>query len=113
MSIVDTWDWDKLNPEELEEPFEVDAHMKVQAAIYDFENDFGIRPNRIIIGHHLLDEIVDTFYDKNFTMKTLEEAVREQNLGMICKYEGIPVKVDYDNPDILEVGYMAKRIWGK
>lgn len=107
MSVVDTWNWDKLKPtEETLEAFGIDANMRVQLALNDFENGFGIRPNRIVMGYHLLDEVVDTFYDKNFTMKILEEAARKQNLGVCCEYHGIPVKVDYDNPNTLEVGCM-------
>lgn len=88
------------------ENMKVDVNTKVQLALNDFTNGFGIRPNRIVMGHSLLDEALDTFYDKNFTMKTLEEAARMQNLEVYCKYEGIPVKIDYDNPNTLEVGCM-------
>ena len=87
---------------------EMDANMKVQCALYDFERVNGIRPNRIVMGYHLLDEITSMFYDMNIPMKTFEEMAKEQNLGVFCKYEGIPIKVDYDNPDILEVGCMTK-----
>lgn len=104
MSAVDTWDWGKLKP--TEEEFKIDANMKVQLALNDFENGFGIRPNRIVMGYQLLDDIVDTFYDKNFAMKTLDEAARMQKLGVYCKYEGIPVEIDHDNPNTLEVGCM-------
>lgn len=92
---------------------EMDANMKVQCALYDFERVNGIRPNRIIMGHHLLDEVINQFYINTAPMKTLEETAREQKLGVYCKYEGIPVKVDYDNPDILEVGYMTKWLENK
>ena len=102
MSVVDTWNWDKLKP--TEEEFKIDANMKVHLALNDFENAFGIRPNRIIMGYHLLDEITSMFYDMNIPMKTLEEMAKEQKLGVYCKYEGIPIKIDYDNPNTLEVG---------
>ena len=104
MSVVDTWNWDKAKPTD-EEKFEMDANMKVQAALYEFESVNGVRPNRIIIGYHLIDELVNQFYYKNFTMNDLEVAAREKNCKVYCKYEGIPVKIDYNNPDILEVGY--------
>ena len=87
---------------------EMDANMKVQCALYDFERINGIHPNRIVMGYHLLDEVVGQFYDMNIPMRTLEEVAREQKFGVRCEYEGIPVKVDYDNPDLLEVGYMVK-----
>jgi len=106
MSVVDTWNWDKVKPEE--DVLEMDANTKVHVALYEFERVNGIRPNRITMGYHLLDEVVSQFYDKNFTMRTLEEVAREQNREVRCMYEGVPVKIDYDNPDILEVGYMVK-----
>jgi hypothetical protein len=93
---------------EVENMLEMDANMKAQCALYEFERTHGIRPNRIVMGYHLLDEVVDTFYDKNFTMKTLEEVAREQKLGVRCEYMGIPVEVDYNNTELLEVGYMVK-----
>lgn len=106
MSVVDTWDWDKLDTSTYNEPIKMTADMKVQTALYDFENNFGVRPNTIVMGYHFLDEVVDIFYDKNFRMKTLEEVAKEQNLGVYCKYEGIPIKIDYNNPDTLKVGCM-------
>lgn len=107
MSVVDTWDWDRLKPtEEALEAFGIDANMRVQLALSDFENGFSFRPNRIVMGYRLLNEIVDTFYDKNFTMETLEEAARKNNYRVCCEYHGIPVEIDYDNPNTLEVGCM-------
>ena len=92
----------------MENMLEMNANMKVQCALYDFERVNGIRPNRIVMGYHLLDKVVSQFYDMNIPMKTLEEIAKEQKLGVYCQYEGIPVKVDYDNPELLEVGYMVK-----
>jgi hypothetical protein len=86
----------------------MNADMKVQCALYEFERVNGIRPNRIVMGYRLLDELVSQFYYMNVQMKTLEEAARERKLCVCCEYEGIPVKTDYDNPELLEVGYMAK-----
>ena len=40
--------------------------------------------------------------------QTLEEMARGQKLGVYCEYKGIPIKVDYENPELLEVGYMVK-----
>lgn len=106
MSVVDTWSWNSIKP--MEEEFEMDTNMKVHCALYEFERTNGIRPNRIVMGYDLMEKVVNQFYYMNIPMKTLEEVVKEQKLGMYCTYEGIPVKVDYDNPDILEVGYMMK-----
>ena len=97
----------------MKDVLKMDANMKVQCALYDFERVNGIRPNRIVMGYHLLDEVVNQFYINTVPMKTLEEVAREQKLGVYCKYEGIPVKVDYDNPDLLEVGYMTKWLENK
>lgn len=92
----------------MENMLEMDANMKVQCALYDFERVNGIRPNRIVMGYHLLDELANQFYYNTMPMRTLEQVAREQKLGVRCEYEGIPIKVDYDNPDILEVGCMVK-----
>lgn len=108
MSVVDTWNWDKVKP--TEEDYEVTADEKVQAALYNFQSAMRIRPNRITMGSNLVDELSRQFYSDSFPMKSLEEIAKEQKLGVVCQYEGIPVKVDYDNPDVLEVGYMMK-LW--
>lgn len=110
MSIVDTWDWDKLkNDTKAEaENFEIDADTKVRTAVYEFENEFGIFPNRIIMGSNLADELSRTFLNNTIPMKTLEELAMVRELGIRVEYEGIPVKIDYDNQNNLEVGYMVK-----
>ena len=86
----------------------MDANMKVQCALYEFERVNSICPNRIVMGYHLLDEVINQFYYTNVPMKTLKEVAKEQKLVVRCEYEGIPVKVDHDNPDMLEVGFMTK-----
>lgn len=108
MSIVDTWDWDKLKLEAETENFEMDADTKVRTALYEFEMVNGIRPNRINMGYKLSDELMNQFYYNTIPVKTLAELAKEKSLGVWAEYEGIPVKIDYDNPDILEVGYMVK-----
>lgn len=105
MSVVDTWNWDKLKAEE--EDYKVTVDEKIQTTLYNFENDTGLRPNRIVMGCNLVDELAKQFYTNSIPMKTLKEMAENRNLGVTCKYEGIPIKVDYDNPDILEVGYMV------
>ena len=108
MSIVDTWDWDKLDTSEYDKEIEMTADMKVQTALYNFESNYNIRPNRIVMGHKLSDELAQQFYYNNIPIKTLTELVKMKNLGVWAEYEGIPVEIDYDNPDNLEVGYMVK-----
>ena len=92
---------------------EMSADMKVRCALYEFERINGIYPNRINMGYHLADELAEQFFYSNIPIKTLEELARERNMGKIYEYEGIPVNVDYDNPDVLEVGYMTKWLENK
>ena len=98
MSVVDIWDWDKLNPEEFEEPLEIDTHTKLQIMIDEFRNRFGFFPNKITIGCKLADELCKQFLIEDSYMRC----------GTNCKYAGIPVIIHEDNSDILEVGYMMK-----
>ncbi len=83
------------------------ADMKVQIALHDFENTYNIRPNRIVMGHKLSDELTKKFYRDVIPINILTELAKEKNLGLLVEYEGIPVKIDYDNPNVLEVGYMT------
>ena len=92
----------------MKDTLKMSADMKVQCALYEFERVNGVRHNRIVMGYRLMDELVRQFYDARLQMKTLEEAARERKLCVRCEYEGIPVNVDYDNPELLEVGYMSK-----
>ena len=108
MSIVDTWDWDKVKIKAETENFEIDTDTKVRTAIYEFENKFGFFPNRINMGHKLSDELANQFYYNTIPIQTFAELAKQKNFGVWAEYEGIPVKIDYDNPDILEVGYMVK-----
>jgi hypothetical protein len=32
----------------------------------------------------------------------------KERASIRCEYMGIPIHIDYDSPDILEVGYMVK-----
>lgn len=109
MSIVDTWDWDKLKIEVEEEKHGADIDEIVRAAVYDFEVEHGIYPNRIIMGCNLLDKLRSVFLGDNIPIGRLEELAKEQRCGIKCQYDSIPVKVDYENPNNLEVGYMVKR----
>ena len=103
MSIVDTWDWGKIDTSAYDEPIKMTADMKVQTALYDFENHIGIRPNRITMGYSLANELHAMYCP----IKTLEEVEREVK-GLKVEYEGIPVYIDHANPNNLEVGYMVK-----
>ena len=86
---------------------EMNADMKVQTLLYGFEREHGIRPNRIIMGWHLANELRNQFYYNYIPIRALEELAEMRSLGVTCEYEGIPIKIDYDNPNILEVGYMV------
>lgn len=96
MSVVDTWNWDKVKAEE--EDYEVTADEKVRHALWNFECAMGIRPNRIIMGCNLADEL-----RRMYLCNTVSEKI-------VCEYEGIPVTVNYENPNMLEVGY-AMKLW--
>lgn len=91
-----------------EDEFEMDTNTKIITALYEFERVNGIRPNRINMGCNLVDELKSQFYSDNIPMRTLEVISMEQELGIRCEYEGIPIKIDYENKDVLEVGYMVK-----
>ena len=108
MSIVDTWDWDKLDTSVYDEPIKMNANEKVQIALHEFEYDYGVRPNRITMGFNLVNELHAMFCP----IRSLEEEERELK-GVVCEYEGIPVDVDYINHDRLEVGFMVKWVEGK
>ena len=95
MSVVDTWNWDNVKP--TEEDCEVTADEKVQAALYNYQAVFRIRPNRITMGLNLLNELRRAY---GITV----------SLNDVYEYEGIPITVDYKNPNILEVGYVMK-LW--
>lgn len=92
---------------------EMSANMKVQCALHEFERINGMYPNRINMGYHLADELAEQFFYNNIPIKTLEELARERNLGVLREYEGIPVNIDYNNPNILEVGYITKWLENK
>lgn len=108
MSMVDQWDWSKVKPtEETKEDSVMAAHEKIQDAIYSFEINCNIIPNRIIMGYDLANKIKD--YNCVLT-GCWEEVGNRLNRGVVYEYEGIRVFIDYDNPDNLEVGYMNKWI---
>ena len=75
---------------------EMDIDRRVQAVLHDFKAYYNIYPNRITIGDRLAHELQVQFYCYHVPDK----------IGELHTYCGIPVKIDYDNPDILEVGFM-------
>ena len=88
----------------------MDTDMKVMAAIHDFANQYGEYPNRVVMGCNLVDELRRRFMAEVVPIKELDKIVEAQNMGIRCEYDGIPIEVDYDNPDRLEVGWMTKWI---
>ena len=94
MSVVDTWDWEKIKP--IEDYF-VSADEKVQAALWNFQSAMRVRPNRITMGSNLIEELRRAY---GFTLSSND----------VYEYEGIPITVDHKNPDLLEVGY-AMKLW--
>lgn len=115
MHIVDTWGWDKLKveAEAEEEHGAYDIDEMVRAAVYEFETECGLYPNRIIMGYKLLDKLRSVFLGDIVPIGRLEELAKEQKCGIKCQYDGIPVKVDYENPNNLEVGYMVNYVEDK
>lgn len=86
----------------------MNADMKVQIALYEFEKLHGIRPNKIVMGNNLVNELQAMYCP----IKTIEE-VKIESKAIIAEYEGIPVYIDLVNPNNLEVGYMVKWMEGK
>lgn len=106
MSVVDTWDWSKVKPTE-EKECKITADEKVRTLLYGFEREYGVRPNRINMGWKLADELANQFYYMRVSVMSMAKEDRDK---LWAEYEGIPVKIDYDNPNTLEVGYMFKWI---
>ena len=110
MSVVDQWDWSKVKPTEEDMLEEADTETKLHMLLYDFENNVGVPPNRINLGCKLVEELVNKYFATIAPLKSLEERAKERKSGVVGEYEGVPIKVDYDNPYIVEVGYMNKWI---
>ncbi len=86
---------------------EISTDTKVRTLVYGFEREYGVRPNRINMGWKLADELANQFYYMRVSVMSMAKEDRDK---LWAEYEGIPVKIDYDNPDVLEVGYMFKWI---
>ena len=105
MSIVDTWDWDKLNLTEYDKEFKMTADMKARTILREFYEHYGIWPNKIIMGYRLVNEL---HRELTSTVRRYEDEMALINGDARCEYEGIPVDIDYNNPDRLEIGIMIK-----
>ena len=104
MSEVDNWDWSKVRfVEEEKNEAEEDVNAKIQMALYEFENSCNIIPNRIVMGYNLVNKLIAQLFD-GVPTAIVEHMKKEP----IIKYEDIPVVVDYNNPEVLEVGYMSR-----
>jgi hypothetical protein len=79
---------------------EIDIDRRLQIALHNFEAYYNIRPNRITIGYRLARELESQFYC---------HCIPNEN-RIIHTYCGIPVKIDYYNSDVLEVGFMEKYV---
>ena len=108
MVIIDVCTGDVIDTEKTEKPKEKNIFAEIHYAIYDFENCFGIHPNRIIMGSDLVDRLYK-YYGGACCNEELIINTRLGKEGIIGKFEGFPVKIDYDNPRRLEVGYMIER----
>lgn len=102
MSIVDTWDFSKIDTSVYDDYVDMDVETKLFIALREFEEHYGVRPNKIIMGNKLVNELHAIFC----SVKTLE--LEKKIKYTICEYKGIPINIDYDYPNNLEVGYMAR-----
>lgn len=89
---------------------ETNADTKVRTLLCDFEERCGIRPNRMIMGWHLADELANQFCYMRVSVMSMTEQERDR---FSAEYEGIPIEIDYKNPNRLEVGFMVKWLESK
>lgn len=99
MSIVDTWDFSKIDTSVYDDDVDMDVDTKLFIALREFEEYYGVYPNRITMGFNLANELHAMFCP----IRTEKEVK-----GVICEYKGIPVDIDYVNRNKLEVGCMAR-----
>lgn len=104
MSIVDTWDFNKIDTSMYDDDIEMDTDMRLYIGLREFEENYGVCPNRIIMGINLVNELRSILC----LVKSFEDMESELNKGIKYEYEGIPVNVDYVNRNNLEIGYMLK-----
>lgn len=108
MSVVDTWNWDNVKPTLRDMCEATDTDTKLHTLLHDFENSLGISPNRINLGSKLVEELRNKYFSDIAQLRSLEEMAEIRKSGLVGEYEGVPIKVDYDNPYGIEVGYVVK-----
>ena len=91
------------------EMFEFDANEMVQFAINKFCDDYGVYPNRVIVGSNLRKELEKLRIRwMSYESLEMERRMKMEGIGFVSAFQGIPVEIDYDNPDILKVGFMEE-----
>lgn len=84
----------------------MDTDMKLYSLLCRYEELYGIRPNKIIMGYKLIDELRAKFFS-DFIMTSNAEGVKYiKTIKARHEYEGISIVIDYDNPNTLEAGYV-------
>lgn len=109
MVVINVVTGDVIDTEKTEKPKETNIFAEIHGAIYDFTHCYGTWPNRITMGSNLIEELDRKFGRAVFSNGEPIRDIRLRKEGIIGEFEGIPVRVDYDNPRHLEVGYMIKR----
>ena len=85
---------------------DMDTCTKLMISLDNFENDYNIMPNKIIIGYLLAAELCSYLDNNPIPTVSLEDVEKEKRCGTWGTWEGVPVFIDYKNPNTLEVGYM-------
>lgn len=81
----------------------VGTSEKIFKAMGSYRAKNNLLPNKLVIGYKMIDRLRREILHFNHPVDKLED------LRLKVKYEfyGVPVEVDYDNPDTLKVGYMV------
>ena len=78
------------------------VYYRILDALTAFECNHGIIPNKIIMGYKLYG----TFENRIRYKQAIEEDTNM--LEVVSEFYGVPVEVDYDKPNRLEIGHMIK-----
>lgn len=78
------------------------SHRRIIDALTVFECNHGIIPNKIIMGYYLYET-----FEKRIRCKQAIEGDVDM-LGVVSEFYGVPVEIDYDSPNRLEIGHMIK-----
>lgn len=102
MSVADNWKLDGFLTEDKNNAW-TEIDYRVRKALCEFEAKYNIHPNRIIMGYRLANEL----------RGVLDERRTYRSILPMCDlleflYAGIPVELDYANPEKLSVGYMVE-----